>query len=617
MKKVLLVLSLLIMPVVVHATSYNTPVGNDIGYNGCINFQDGRINASGSGYFGHCKKATCYTGEWKTEYYISSDMVTCTNGNNNYYVQTISDGCSQYSGSCTPTTEVKYCSLVTYYDCTKTRSGEVYVTPKPTLDSNNYLKSLSVSPGTISFNKNTLNYTLEVSKDVKNITVNALAESSKATVTISNNQNITDGTSIKIDVKAENGSVRTYTINVKYKTSTTLDSNNYLKSLSVSPGTISFNKNTLSYQIEVSKDVKNVSVDAVAESSKAKVTISNTLNVSESTPIKIEVEAENGSVRTYTISVKFKSSSVTPTLESNNYLKSLSVSPGTISFNRNTLNYELEVEKDVKNITVNAVAESSKAKVTISNNQNIKENTPIKIVVKASNGKTRTYTINIKFKEEEPTLDSNTYLSSLNIKEAPISFNKELLIYNIELDESDKSLDVNATSESEKSIVTIENNKELKENVPVKVTVKAESGVVRIYTINFKYKAKEPALSSNNLLKSLEVEGYNLKFNSSVNDYVLKVDKEVESLKVSVTLEDEKASYLVTGNNKLKNNSKVMIVVTAENGKDNVYTIKVKKKSNILMQLLLILLIAIIAIFGFKVLKRILPAKKDKNYDYE
>ena len=528
MKKILLFIYLILLcPLIVLATDYNTIVGNNIGYNGCLDFQDSRINATTNGYFGHCKKAFCYTGEWETSYYISSDMITCYNGNRNYYIQYINDGCSQYKGVCTPTTEIKYCSLVTYYDCTKTRSGEVYIPAGQVV----------------------------------------------------------------------------------------LDDNNYLKSLKLSSGSIKFNKETLSYQIEISKSLKNIIVTATPESSKAKVTISNNQNIRENVPIKIEVKAENGSIRTYTINIKFKTT-ITSSLDSNNYLKSLTVPNISLDFNRNTLNYNIEISKDIKNITINATPESSKAKVTISNNQNISENTPIKIEVKAENGSIRTYTINVKYKIEV-VLDSNNYLKSLTLSNIDLKFNKETLVYNIEIDENVKNIDVNALAESEKAKVVIENNKNINENTPIKITVTAENGTARIYTINIKYKKETPSLSSNNYLKSLEVKNYKLDFKKDKNNYTLKVDKDLETLEITALTEDEKSNYTIKGNEKLKNKSKIQIIVTAENGDVNTYTISIKKSSNILLQLLIILIAIVVVIFIYNLLNRILPGRKDKKYDYE
>ena len=537
MKKILLLIYLILLyPLLVLATDYNTIVGNDIGYNGCLEFQDSRINATTNGYFGHCKKAFCYTGEWETSYYISSDMITCSNGNRNYYVQYINDGCSQYKGVCTPTTDVKYCSLVTYYDCTKTRSGEVYIpTGQPVLDSNNYLKSLKLSNGSINFNKTVLNYQIEVPSSLKSITVEAYAESNKATITILNTENIGENNPIKIEVKAENGSVRTYTISIKFKTSST------------------------------------------------------------STTTKKTTK---------------------PVLDSNNYLKSLTVPNISLDFNRNTLNYYIEVSKDIKTITVNAIPESNKATVTISNNEIINENIPIKIEVKAENGKIRTYTISIKYKTEI-ILDSNNYLKNLTLSNIDLKFNKETLVYNIEIDENVKNIDVNALAESEKAKIVIENNKNINENIPIKITVTAENGTARIYTINIKYKKETPSLSSNNYLKSLEIKNYKLDFKKDKNNYTLKIDKDVETLEITALTEDEKSNYSITGNEKLKNKSKIKINVSAENGEINTYIITIKKSSNILLQLLIILIAIVVVIFIYNLLNRILPGRKDKKYDYE
>lgn len=88
--------------------------------------------------------------------------------------------------------------------------------------------------------------------------------------------------------------------------------------------------------------------------------------------------------------------------------------------------------------------------------------------------------------------------------------------------------------------------------------------------------------SSNNYLKSLEVEGYKLEFEKEKNTYEIEVDEVIDSLNISVALEDSNASYKIIGANDLaKNNYQTTIVVTAENGKTNDYTIQVKINKNV------------------------------------
>ncbi len=94
----------------------------------------------------------------------------------------------------------------------------------------------------------------------------------------------------------------TVTINAPY----TASGNNNLSSLSISPGTLSpgFSAGTTSYSAWVSNSTTSVAVSAKAADGKAKVAVwGNTgLSVGNNT-ITVQVTAENGSKKTYTITV--------------------------------------------------------------------------------------------------------------------------------------------------------------------------------------------------------------------------------------------------------------------------------------------------------------------------
>lgn len=88
--------------------------------------------------------------------------------------------------------------------------------------------------------------------------------------------------------------------------------------------------------------------------------------------------------------------------------------------------------------------------------------------------------------------------------------------------------------------------------------------------------------SSNNYLSVLEVKGYAIDFYKRTNDYEIEVSNNVNSIDVTAELEDKTATLEIKGANNLKsNNNKVEIIVTAENGIKNIYTINVKKEDNI------------------------------------
>ncbi len=80
---------------------------------------------------------------------------------------------------------------------------------------------------------------------------------------------------------------------------------------------------------------------------------------------------------------------------------------------------------------------------------------------------------------------SNNYLSSLEIEEYPISFDKHLLTYDITVSRVVNSLNIKAVSENEKATVTIIGADDLKKNdYVVSIKVVAEDKSEKVYKIN-------------------------------------------------------------------------------------------------------------------------------------
>lgn len=90
---------------------------------------------------------------------------------------------------------------------------------------------------------------------------------------------------------------------------------------------------------------------------------------------------------------------VSETLSADNSLKNLTISPGTLSpsFTSNKLSYTAVVGSDVTNIAVSATPQNAKAVVeSVTGNENLADGVnTIKVVVKAENGVTATYTIKV------------------------------------------------------------------------------------------------------------------------------------------------------------------------------------------------------------------------------
>ena len=117
---------------------------------------------------------------------------------------------------------------------------------------------------------------------------------------------------------------------------------------------------------------------------------------------------------------------------------------------------------------------------------------------------------------------------------------------------------------------------------------------------------------------NIDIKGYNLNFKPDVKEYKLKIDKDVNALDIEVTPEDAKAKYEITGNEQLRNKSKITIKVTAEDETTTDYIITIKKGgSNIIVIILIIIVLGIAGVVGFKLIRNLIRAKEDENYDYE
>jgi hypothetical protein len=339
MKKILLFL-LLLIPINVFAVNLSTPVSSNLTYEQCINFQDSQLPYGTTGYFGHCVKATCYGGTWQTQLYLSSNMVSCLNGNKDKYYHVVKDGCANYTGSCDVSTNVNYCTMIVEYDCNRTSNGGTFGTTEATIvtnqtiktsrkttteattteattteattvttrDCNNYLKTLSFDEGKIIFDKLTSDYTITISKDTKKISVNASSESVAASIKVENNDPIDFNKPIVITVTSSCGDTRIYNINLKEK-APTISSNNSLSNITIKGYKINFDSKIYTYNLKVSKNVTKLNINATPTSEKATYKITGNSNLKNNSEIKITVTAENGEKQIYLINVK-KSSNI-------------------------------------------------------------------------------------------------------------------------------------------------------------------------------------------------------------------------------------------------------------------------------------------------------------------
>lgn len=220
-----------------------------------------------------------------------------------------------------------------------------------------------------------------------------------------------------------------------------------------------------------------------------------------------------------------------------------------------------------------------------------------------------------------PVKDSNAFLKNLTIKGYNINFYKEQLTYEIVIDKSVNKVDVEYETESDKAVANVRNNDPISIINPIIITVTAEDGSIKDYTINLTYKA----LSNNINVKNLTIENYDIDFDNNKQNYDVVVNQDTKSLNFNIELEDENAKYEIQDNNDLVNGSVIKIRVIAENLTETTYNFNIiketttvpKKKNNFFTILLIFLILGIIGVVVFKFIRNILPAKADEKYDYE
>lgn len=91
------------------------------------------------------------------------------------------------------------------------------VKPIDLLSNNSYLKSLNINGFDLSFSKKVKNYYLEISRGCKSLDIDATAEDPLAVINVDGNDNLKDGSVVRINVTAQDGTMSTYNVNISIK----------------------------------------------------------------------------------------------------------------------------------------------------------------------------------------------------------------------------------------------------------------------------------------------------------------------------------------------------------------------------------------------------------------
>ena len=205
-------------------------------------------------------------------------------------------------------------SRVTYNGQTAYVSSSYLTTEKPEESNNKALASLSVEDGlslTPEFSSDVTEYSLTVGSDINSIDISAVAEDDNAEVEITGNDNLLMGeNTIEIRVTAEDGTVRTYTINVtKGETSTEAVNGIGLSELTIEGYTLSpnFSSDVYEYTLNIADpSVTSLNINANSDIEDATIEIvgNDALVLGENIiTILVKAEGEDGIVETITYQI--------------------------------------------------------------------------------------------------------------------------------------------------------------------------------------------------------------------------------------------------------------------------------------------------------------------------
>lgn len=189
-------------------------------------------------------------------------------------------------------------------------------------------------------------------------------------------------------------------------------------------------------------------------------------------------------------------------------------------------------------------------------------------------------------KEEEKS--TNKALKELIVDnyELTPNFDPQTTKYSLTLKDSDEKLNIKATPEDEKATVDITGNGDFKVgNNIVKITVTAEDGTARIYTITVS-KTNEDGVLDMLKLSKLQISNATLEpsFDPEITNYVIIVEdpSTIKTENVFATAEDENVEITVAENEQSENGEKVITIMLEDKkgSKTGVYQITVKKPVN-------------------------------------
>jgi len=530
-----------------------------------------------------------------------------------------------------------YHILVTAEDGTEQTYTITINKPKST---DNYLKSVNLTNANLkeTFDKDTTTYTIIVPFGASSFTIEGIPNHKNARVEGNDTYEIATTNTVTLTVYPEDENVqpKTYTFNIELSASNEAT----LNDLSVldypfkeGENEVSFENSKTDYDIgNILKAVDKLTVNASKtnpnatvsyyynnqeitnchDASSCEITLDSALGAKN---IEVRVlAADNIATKTYTISYNKINSS-------NNKLSNIEAFDGQSGdalslneiFSPEIKNYTLNIPNDKESVRIDVTKEDKNASVSINGEEGLTKTfnnlpvgeTTITIEVTAESGSKETYIVKVTKADYIASTDAT--LSDLLVKDGKDDTKEYALTPNFDPIEKSyhigeipyqlTSLKIEATTtetsatikyfvddiEQSSNIVTLPNT-----SGTIKVVITAEDNVTKEeYTIEY---TKTP--NSNAYLKEIVLSKGDLdkSFEKTEFDYLVELENEIDAIDMTITPESELATIKINGEDYNANTPKtfasliegdttVTIIVAAEDGTSNTYTITIRRKA--------------------------------------